>query len=185
LFGAQLPRAERSAVLVGTQSKRAFQRSLLAVSLFAFIAALPWLAKNIAAPRYADQSRTTLGSKIASLSNASTMDAIHSFAAQPEAFMQFGRVLYPRFFSKKDGLASANPWPAYALRDYPRVGFLLLNQSSHFVVFPTKRLPAFPHARDAIVLGCLREDYVEAHWIIFPELDSVYSNEELPESCSP
>ena len=99
--------------------------------------------------------------------------------------MRIGRVLYPRFFSKEDGLASANPWPAYALRDYPRMGFLLLNQSSTFVVFPTKRLPAFPHAQDAVIVGCQRAGYVEARWILFPELDSIYFNEELPETCSP
>jgi hypothetical protein len=33
-------------------------------------------------------------------------------------------------------------------------------------------------------VGCQREDYVEAHWVIFPELDSVYSSEEFPETCS-
>lgn len=153
--------------------------------LFAFIAALPWLAKNIASPRYTDQSQETLAAEIGSLSNAPSMDEINTFVSQPEAYMQTGRVLYPRFFSKKDGLASANPWPAYALRDYPRIGFLLLNQSSVFVVFPTKRLPEFPHARDAVVVGCQREDYVEARWIIFPEAGFVYSNDELPQDCSP
>jgi hypothetical protein len=65
------------------------------------------------------------------------------------------------------------------------MGFILLNQSSVSVVFPTKRLSAFPHARDAIVVGCLREDYVEARWIFFPDLPSVYSSNELPETCSP
>ena len=168
-----------------THSKRAFQELVAFASLFAVIAALPWLGKNIAPPRYTDQSQETLRTKIASLSNTPTLDEIDTFVSQPEAFLQSGRVLYPRFFSKEDGLASANPWPAYALRDYPRIGFLLLNQSNTFVVFPTKRLPEFPHAQDAIILGCQREDYVEAHWIIFPELGSAYSNQELPETCSP
>ena len=113
------------------------------------------------------------------------MDQIDSFTLQPEAFLQTGRVLYPRFFSKEDGLASTNPWPAYAIREYPRLGFLLLNQSSVFVVFPTKRLPAFPHAQDAIILGCQHEDYVEARWIFFPALNSVYASQDLPEACAP
>ena len=113
------------------------------------------------------------------------MDRIHTFASQSGAFIQSGRVLYPRFFSKENGLASANPWPAYALREYPRIGFLLLNQNSVSVVFPTKRLPEFPHAQDAIIVGCQREDYLEARWIIFPELDSVYASETLPETCAP
>ena len=185
LFGADQSLDTLSQQPQRIESTYPFPRLILIALLFAFVSGLPWLAKNIASPRYEDQSRKMLGAKIASLSNAPAMDEINAFASQSEAFMQTGRVLYPRFFSKEDGLASANPWPAYALRDYPRIGFLLLNQSNVFVVFPTKRLPEFPHARDAIVVGCQREGFVEAHWIIFPELDSVYSSQELPATCSP
>jgi hypothetical protein len=53
------------------------------------------------------------------------------------------------------------------------------------VVFPTKRLPEFPHAQDAIVVGCEYDDHVEARWILFPELDSVYTSEAFPDTCSP
>ena len=176
----------KSTLAVGARaSERAFPELIIFACIFAVISALPWLAKNITSPRYADQSQESLRTKIISLSNTPTLDKIDAFAQQPESFIQIGRVLYPRFFSKEDGLASANPWPAYALRDYPRMGFLFLNQSNTFVVFPTKRLPAFPHAQDAVIVGCQRDGYVEAHWILFPELHSVYSNEELPETCSP
>jgi hypothetical protein len=164
--------------------ERSWKRLFGLAVLFAFISALPWLIKNIASPRYADATQAALRGQIRSISNA-PMDRINAFASQPDASIQTGRVLYPRFFSKEDGLASANPWPAYALREYPRIGFLLLNQSSVFVVFPTKRLSEFPHARDAIVVGCQHEDYIEARWIVFPELDSVYASEEFPETCSP
>ncbi|HKG54263.1 MAG TPA: hypothetical protein VKB04_08365, partial [Anaerolineales bacterium] len=81
--------------------------------------------------------------------------------------------------------ASANPWPAYAFHDYPRLGFLLLNQTSISVVFPSKKIAVFPHAADVIVLGCQRDGYVEARWIAFPALDSVYSSESLAETCAP
>ncbi|HEX5943281.1 MAG TPA: hypothetical protein VFY66_13450, partial [Anaerolineales bacterium] len=193
LFGAKEEepfRAERS----GVQSTlapgaRAGERSWKRLSglaiLFAFLGALPWLIKTIASPRYADTDRTALQQQIASVSNAPPAHQINAFASQPDAFIQTGRVLYPRFFSKENGLASANPWPAYALREYPRIGFLLLNQSSVSVVFPTKRLPKFPHAQDAIVVGCQQDDYVEARWILFPESNSVYTSEEFPETCSP
>ena len=153
--------------------------------LFVFVGALPWMIKGIASPRYPDSDQVSLQQQIALVSNVPAMDRLQSFASQSDAFLQAGQVLYPRFFSKEDGLASANPWPAYALRDYPRVGFLLLNQSSTSVVFPTKSLPAFPHAQDAIVLGCQREEYIEARWVIFPELNAVYASEDLPETCSP
>jgi 4-amino-4-deoxy-L-arabinose transferase-like glycosyltransferase len=197
LFGAQeeLPRVEQSESVpfARTQStlapaaragERRFQGMFGFALLFALIGALPWMIKNIAAPRYADTTQTLLRQKIASVSNVLPLEQISVFASQPDAFILTGRVLYPRFFSKEDGLASANPWPAYALREYPRIGFLLLNQSNVSVVFPTKRLPEFPHAQDAIIVGCQREDYVEAHWVIFPELDAAYSSEEFPETCS-
>jgi 4-amino-4-deoxy-L-arabinose transferase-like glycosyltransferase len=191
LFGAreESPGAERS----GAQStpapgalagERSWQGPSGLAILFAFLGVLPWLITNIASPRYSDADQALMQQKIASVSNT-PVDRIQTFASQSGAFIQTGRVLYPRFFSKENGLASANPWPAYALRDYPRIGFLLLNQTSVSVVFPTKRLPEFPHARDAIIVGCQREDYVEARWIIFPELDSFYASETLPESCAP
>jgi hypothetical protein len=62
---------------------------------------------------------------------------------------------------------------------------LLLNQTSVSVVFPTKKLAEFPHAADAIILGCQRDGYVEARWVAFPELGAIYSSEQLPETCSP
>jgi hypothetical protein len=168
----------------GTQSKLGQTRIPVAI-LFVLIGALPWLVENIASPRYPDQSQGNLEAKITGLSNAPTIEEIKTFVSQPGAFLQTGRVLYPRFFSKNDGLASANPWPAYAFHDYPRIGFLLLNQTSISVVFPTKKVAEFPHATDVIVLGCQREGYVEARWVAFPGLDSVYPSELLTETCSP
>jgi 4-amino-4-deoxy-L-arabinose transferase-like glycosyltransferase len=172
-------------IVVRTQSKRQLQEIGFLAILFVVIGALPWIIENIASSRYTDQSQGNLVAKITSLSHAPTIDKLNTFASQPGAFLQVGRVLYPRFFSKNDGLASANPWPAYAFHDYPRIGFLLLNQTSVSVVFPTKKISEFPHAVDVIVLGCQRDGYVEARWIAFPELDSVYSSESLAETCSP
>ncbi|HET9910868.1 MAG TPA: hypothetical protein VFQ13_03205, partial [Anaerolineales bacterium] len=90
-----------------------------------------------------------------------------------------------RFFAKGRGISSSHPWAAYAVRDHPRIGFLLLNDSSASAVFPTKRISDFPHAADAIVLGCRRDGYVEVRLIAFPELDLLYSSAPLTELCSP
>jgi len=188
LFGARaeqgLPSVESSPANGSGMQKRPIPVILFAL-IFAFIGALPWMIENIAPPRYPDQSHGDLEAKIISQSNVTTNNMIKIFASQPGAFLQTGRVLYPRFFSKNDGLASANPWPAYAFHDYPRIGFLLLNQTSVSVVFPTKKISEFPHAADVIVLGCQRDGYVEARWVAFPELNSVYSSELLTETCSP
>ena len=169
----------------GGQPKRAFVKLFNTAILFAFLGALPWLVEKIESPRYLDQSEATLAGRINALSDPSTANEISRFLSQPEAFLQTGRVLYPRFFAKEDGLASTNPWPAYAIRDYPRLGFLLLNQSSVYGVFPTKRLSEFPHAEDAVILGCQREGYVEARWIVFPERNLAYTSEEITGPCTP
>jgi len=184
---SQTPRAERSEAipLVQMQSKHAFPQIILLASLFAFIGALPWMVEKIASPRYPDQSQQFLKEKILSLSNAPTQDQISRFLSQPDSFVQIGRVAYPRFFGKNDGLSSAHPWPSYAIHDYPRIGFLLLNQHSISVVFPTKRISDFRHAADAIVLGCQREDYVEARLVAFPESDTLYFSEPFTKDCSP
>lgn len=182
LFGY---RAERSDAAGVTQTKRPLPVLFLFASLFAFLGALPWLAEGIASPRYPDQSPEFLEQKIASLSDAPAQAEIETFLAQGETFIQIGRVIYPRFFASGKGVSSAHPWPAYAIRDYPRMGFLLLNDASITAVFPTKRISNFPHAADAIILGCQRKDYVEVRLIAFPELDVIYSNASLTEPCSP
>lgn len=172
-------RVERS----GAETKHKIQEIFGVVLLFAFIGALPWLIKNLADPRYLNTDQAVLQNEIISMSNVA--NEIEEFISQPDVFLQTGRVLYPRFFGREDGLASTTPWPAYAIREYPRVGFLFLNQTSVSVVFPTKRPSEFPHAQDAIILGCQREDYVEARWIVFPELNSAYSSEAPLIPCYP
>ena len=155
-------------------------------AMFALIGSLPWMAEKISTPRYSDQSLTAITKQIASVSNAPTEAEIQSFASQPESFLEMGRVLYPRFFSRDRGLSSSNPWPAYKPRDYPRLGFLLLNRKSTSVIFSSREIPEpFPHAADAILLGCRREDYIEVRMILFPEQDAILETVSLSEPCSP
>ncbi len=154
--------------------------------IFAFIGAVPWMAEKIAAPRYADQSPAFLYGKIASISTAPSRAGVEAFVSQPGTFFQMGRVVYPRYFSRDRGLFSSNPWPAFRPRDYPRLGFLLLNQKSINAIFPSREIPQpFPHAADAIVIGCQRDGYVEVRMIAFPELDAVLLSAPLSEPCSP
>jgi hypothetical protein len=184
LFGIS-PRVERSGAVDATQTKRVFPQLLLFACLFALLGGLPWLAESIASPRYPDQSPEFLERKIASFSNVPAQAEIEAFLVQDDAFLQIGRVNYPRFFARDKGISSAHPWPAYAVRDYPRMGFVFLNQDTRSAVFPTRRISDFPHAADAIILGCRREGYVEVRLIAFPELDLLYSSAPLTELCSP
>ena len=102
----------------------------------------------------------------------------------PSTVLEVGRVLYPRYFSRGMGLASAHPWPAYAPRDFPRLGFLLLNESREDVLLPTREIPAgLDHASDAIVLGCRRGDYIEARLVLVPDTDVVIQAASLLDPC--
>lgn len=65
-----------------------------------------------------------------------------------------GRDLYPRFFYAGAGLSSGHPWPPYRVRDFARLGFVLLNAENHDVILPLSEEPSFvPHAADVIIIG--------------------------------
>lgn len=109
---------------------------------------------------------------------------VMKFLSQPHASLLTGRVLYPRYFPRNDGLASTNPVPAFAPRDFPRMGFLLLKESNiEQVLLPMKGSRPFPHAEDVIVLGCWRDTYLEARFILFPVTGDIFTNRSLEEPC--
>lgn len=191
------------ALLFGAKSEKIFSpmparqslrpqwtQGLMLAGAFALIGALPWLAQGFASPRYADQTLTTLVGRLSSSPAIQRLGIsqaqIEMFVAAPQATLQIGRVLYPRFFTRDIGLVSSHPWPAYAVRDFPRLGFLLLNQSRRDVIFPSRVIPdPFSQAADAIVLGCQGADYMEARLILFPDSDIVYLSTPLTQPCSP
>jgi hypothetical protein len=110
---------------------------------------------------------------------------VQSFAAQPDAVFVTGRLLYPRFLGADLALHSSNPWPAYAGRDYARMGFILLTRQGVFqVVLPVDGMPEnFPPDRDVILLGCDRGNYVEARILLFLPDDIYFSGGSLAEGC--
>jgi hypothetical protein len=159
------------------------------MGVFALVGGLPWLVKGLAAPRYEGQTTSMLITRLTDSSAVQGLGVnraqIEDFVASPEATLKIGRVLYPRFFSRNLGLASTNPWPAYAPRDYPRLGFVFINQSLSDAVFPSRVVPIpFPSAADAIVLGCQRTDFVEVRLILFPDLDITYLSTPLTVPCN-
>ena len=76
-------------------------------------------------------------------------------------------MLYPRLYRRNEGMSSANPWPAYAVRDFSRIGFILLNDQRNDLIFPTKDLLDFPQGADAIVLACQSDGYLDVRVIDF------------------
>ncbi len=185
-FGAPALASDAEGTPVAVPFRRA--PAVLLLAGFALIGALPWLAQGIATPRYADQTLAVLmgrltGSESVQALNVSTAQ-VQKFAADPQATLQIGRVLYPRYFTRDDGIAGTHPWPAFAARDFPRVGFVLLNQSRHDVVVPLKQAgEGFVQGADAIILGCQRQDYIEVRLILFPDSDIAYLAAPLTKDC--
>lgn len=171
-----------------SSSKLPTSAFVLPVVAFALLGALPWLAESAAAPSYVDQDRAHLMSQLASstaiIQAGYSAEKLQSLASSPSSFLETGRLLYPRFFSRGLGLASAHPWPAYAPRDFPRLGFLLLNETRHDVVFPTRQLlGSYPHAAEVVVLGCARPDYIEARIVFFPTSQIAYFSSPPDAGC--
>ncbi len=156
---------------------------------FALLGSLPWLAKNITPPRYPDLPAAAIQERLSRMPEIQTLGItthdLRQFADQPQAVALVGRALYPRAFPRGAGLASANPWQSYAIRDYPRLGFLLLNQNVREIVLPIKHSQvANIHAMDALILGCERGAYVEARVVAFPNDSLAYLSELGLQECT-
>jgi hypothetical protein len=80
-----------------------------------------------------------------------------------------------------EGLASANPWPAYAAQDFPRIGFMLINSASQNAIFPTKELLDFKQGADVTLLACSEDDVLYVRLIDFG--DAIYQSAPLTEPC--
>jgi hypothetical protein len=155
--------------------------------IFALIGALPWIAESVSPPpRYPELSPATLQTQLAEGQTAVSSEQIRAFGAQPEAITMQGRLLYPRTFGGNAGLVSATPWPSYAPRNYPRLGFKLLDQDVREVVFPDKGVRVENvQGFDVIVLGCQRENYIEARLLLFPNNNLSYLSDRALTPCSP
>ena len=148
----------------------------LLVAAFGLVGALPWIVQGIAAPR--ERGPNALGAH----------GETGWIAGCPSPGSQAGR--YPDVYCRASGDASdrpsalpallhtgrrtgiGDPWPAYAPREFPRLGFVLLNQSRHDAVMPLRQVGhGFTQGADAIILGCQRQDYIEVRLILFPDSD--------------
>lgn len=145
---------------------------------FITIGAMPWLAKGLVHYRYTS-NREDL--KTLLISAGYEENALDQFLAQPDAVIYEGRMLYPRLYRKNEGISSANPWAAYQIRDFARIGFLLINDKSRSVIFRTRDLLDFHHGADVVLLGCRMDEYIEARIVVFD--GSVFQSASLIEPC--
>lgn len=151
---------------------------LLPILGFMLIGAVPWLAKGWVEPRYL----VTEEQLIARLEiSGYKADEIRAFLSQDGTILTEGRLLYPRFYRKNDGLTSTNPWPAYKYQDYARIGFVLLNQNLTHMIFPTREVLDFAQGADAIILACAVNDPPQVRVIDFGS--TAYQSAPLDQPC--
>ncbi len=149
------------------------------VSAFIFVGALPWLAQGLAQPRYT-ATEQDLKTQVVEADQSAA-----EFLSQPDSRIIEGKLLYPRFFRRNNGIFSTTPWTIYKVRDFSRLGFLVLNTGANSIIFPANQPVQLTHGEDVIIVGCQRDDYIEARWIFFPELDETYQTESMNELCEP
>jgi len=164
LFGAKstlFDRANEPIVAIAQKVKPNF---VFLLSAFIIIGSLPWLGEGLAKPRYISNQDEMI-SKL--MSDGYNRADIQTFLANPKSHIYDGRMLYPRLYRRNEGIASANPWPAYKIQDFARIGFVLINDNFQFMIFPTKDLLPFQQGADTIVLACDGDGVLVARLVDF------------------
>lgn len=111
-------------------------------------------------------------------------EAQEAFLAQEDVQVMQGRLIYPRYFAKGIGISSANPWPSYAVRDFARMGFVLLNDGNTQIVLPVKHMPEqFPSGEDVILFGCQQKGYTEARLLYVVDDGETFISERGFAAC--
>ena len=174
----------------GAKGKRITIRPWASFALiFLLVGSAPWLAKSLSNAHFPEKSSDELITELISNPGLQEMglslQEAREFAHDPEAIAVQGRILYPRYFFRNSGLTSSTPWQSYAPRDYPRLGFLLINRNVREVVLPIRKEGIENvHAQDALILGCNRGAYIEARWVVFPRSDLEYLSNFKLSPCS-
>jgi hypothetical protein len=125
-----------------------------------------------------------LSEREAQLVNAGLrLEEIDSFLQNPKAEIVVGRTLYPRFYVENEGEVHFYP---VIVMGFPRTTFTLIgNEGERGIVLPGKKPGYFPHAVDALVIGCKEKFYTDALAVILlDETGSVYTRSpESPLQC--
>jgi hypothetical protein len=182
LFGAKAEKVFPENIQPETYSItfRNFRPQFIFILLaFAATGAIPWFAKGLVQPRYTS-SQEQLIQKLESSGYAG--EEVRAFLSQPGAVLSEGCMLYPRLYHRGDGMSSANPWSAYKVREFSRIGAILLNNQRSDLIFLTKEPLDFPQGADSIILACQREDYLDVRVIDFGSHS--YQNIPLSDPCS-
>ncbi len=178
LFGANISKMF-STQTVELKRESFKPKQLVIIAAFILLGSLPWLAQGIVQPRYTSTPEELKSQAVAQ------NPALARFLSQPDSQIFEGRLLYPRFFRRNNGIASKTPWAVYAARDFSRLGFIVINSAVRNVIFPVDQPIFLTHGADVIVAGCQRDDYLEARWLYFPAADETHQSEASFAVCFP
>ncbi len=98
-------------------------------------------------------------------------ELLQQYLADEGVVVLHGRALYPRYYPVGEG-ESGGGWPAYAPREYSRLGFSVISAGLDQVLLPLEFAPSeFPNASDVVVIGCKEGDLVDALLVLFEDGD--------------
>jgi hypothetical protein len=154
---------------------------LLSIGLFS-LGLLPLMLEAWIPPRYPSLPSQEDLMRIPALAFEDTkIDDWAAWVEENNAITLYGRALYPRFYFPDQGQPGKGH-PAFAVRDYSRLGFYLVGPQSAHVIVPLENSPEFfPNAADALVIGCQADDFLDAVVIIVQ--DTIIQAPKLPLSC--
>ncbi len=108
-----------------------------------------------------------------------SMNNIDQFLKDTNAELLIGRILYPRYYPIDRGEIFIYP---FVTMGFPRTAFTLIGpHGDRGVILPGDIPKYFPHAADAIVLGCKEEKYLDALAVILLDESGVIYTRD-PES---
>lgn len=181
LFSGSAARADSGQSAVRTDVARGL---VILMILFGLGSLIP-LAETLHPNRYQgfDISKA-LSEREAQIANTGlSLQEINSFLQNPNAEITVGRALYPRYYIENEG--EVHFYPVVRM-GFPRITFTLIgNHGEKGIVLPGEKPDHFPHAVDAIVLGCKEKRYVDALAVILlDETGAIYTRSpESPLQC--
>ena len=140
--------------------------TLILAALFGLGSLIP-LSESFYQSRYQDTNGTQVLMEREKLvvSAGMSMSDIDLFLKNPNAELLVGRILYPRYYPIDRGEIFIYP---YVTMGFPRTAFTLIGpHGERGVILPGDTPKYFPHAADALVLGCTEEKYLDALAVIF------------------
>ncbi len=160
-------------------------RGIVILAILFGLGSLIPLAETLHANRYQgfDISKALSDREAQLASTGLSLQEINSFLQNPNAEISVGRTLYPRYYIENEG--EVHFYPVVRM-GFPRITFTLIgNHGEKGIVLPGEKPDHFPHAVDAIVLGCKEQYYVDALAVILlDETGAIYSRSpESPLQC--